>query len=212
MTMIKKNLKTMIITSIIILAPIVVGLILWDKLPAEMATHFGENGEPNGWSSKPFAVIGMPLFLLAVHWFCAFFTGVDPKKENISNKMMTLVLWICPVVAIFGCGSTYMYALDNSINTTSIGILLVGCVFLVVGNYMPKMKQSYTLGIKLPWTLNSEENCNRTHRFAGGIWMVAGILVLVGGFMEQFWVVFVALLLAVIIPSVYSYFLFKKGV
>ncbi|MBR2046248.1 MAG: SdpI family protein [Agathobacter sp.] len=208
----KKNLKTMIITSIIILAPIVVGLILWDKLPAEMATHFGENGEPNGWSSKPFAVIGMPLFLLAVHWFCAFFTGVDPKKENISNKMMTLVLWICPVVAIFGCGSTYMYALDNSINTTSIGILLVGCVFLVVGNYMPKMKQSYTLGIKLPWTLNSEESWNRTHRFAGGIWMVAGILVLVGGFMEQFWVVFVALLLAVIIPSVYSYFLFKKGV
>ena len=212
MTMIKKNLKTMIITSIIILAPIVVGLLMWDKLPAEMATHFGENGEPNGWSSKPFAVIGMPLFLLAVHWFCAFFTGVDPKKQNISNKMMTLVLWICPVVSIFGCGSTYMYALDNSINTTSIGVLLVGCVFLVVGNYMPKMKQSYTLGIKLPWTLNSEENWNRTHRFAGGIWMAAGVLVLIGGFMEQFWVIFVAIILAAVIPSVYSYLLFKKGI
>lgn len=210
--MIKKNLKTMIITSIIILAPIVAGLILWDKLPAEMATHFGENGEPNGWSSKEFAVFGMPLFLLAVHWFCAFFTGVDPKKENISNKMMTLVLWICPVVAIFGCGSTYMYALDNSINTTAMGILLVGCMFLVVGNYMPKVKQSYTLGIKLPWTLNSEENWNRTHRFAGGIWMLAGVLVLVGGFAEQFWVVFVAILLAVAIPTVYSYILFKKGI
>ncbi|MBQ2901726.1 MAG: SdpI family protein [Agathobacter sp.] len=208
----KKNLKTMIITSIIILAPIVAGLILWDKLPAEMATHFGENGEPNGWSSKEFAVFGMPLFLLAVHWFCAFFTGVDPKKENISNKMMTLVLWICPVVAIFGCGSTYMYALDNSINTTAMGILLVGCMFLVVGNYMPKVKQSYTLGIKLPWTLNSEENWNRTHRFAGGIWMLAGVLVLVGGFAEQFWVVFVAILLAVAIPTVYSYILFKKGI
>ncbi|MBQ3560130.1 MAG: SdpI family protein [Agathobacter sp.] len=208
----KKNLKTMIITSIIILAPIVAGLILWDKLPAEMATHFGENGEPNGWSSKEFAVFGMPLFLLAVHWFCAFFTGVDPKKENISNKMMTLVLWICPVVAIFGCGSTYMYALDNSINTTALGILLVGCMFLVVGNYMPKVKQSYTLGIKLPWTLNSEENWNRTHRFAGGIWMLAGVLVLVGGFAEQFWVVFVAILLAVAIPTVYSYILFKKGI
>lgn len=210
--MIKKNLKTMIITSIIILAPIVVGLLMWDKLPAEMATHFGENGEPNGWSSKPFAVIGMPLFLLAVHWFCAFFTSVDPKKQNISNKMMTLVLWICPVVSIFGCGSSYMYALDNSINTTSIGILLVGCVFLVVGNYMPKMKQSYTLGIKLPWTLNSEENWNRTHRFAGGIWMVAGAIVLIGGFMEKFWIIFVALVLAVAVPTVYSYLLFKKGI
>lgn len=210
--MIKKNLKTMIITSIIILAPIVVGLLLWDKLPAEMATHFGENGEPNGWSSKEFAVFGMPLFLLAVHWFCAFFAGVDPKKENISNKMMTLVLWICPVVAIFGCGSTYMYALDNSINTTIMGVLLVGCMFLVVGNYMPKVKQSYTLGIKLPWTLNSEENWNRTHRFAGGIWMAAGVLVIIGGFAEVFWVVLVAIVVAVLVPTVYSYMLYKKGV
>ncbi|MBP3678008.1 MAG: SdpI family protein [Agathobacter sp.] len=208
----KKNLKTMIITSIIILAPIVVGLLLWDKLPAEMATHFGENGEPNGWSSKEFAVFGMPLFLLAVHWFCAFFAGVDPKKENISNKMMTLVLWICPVVAIFGCGSTYMYALDNSINTTIMGVLLVGCMFLVVGNYMPKVKQSYTLGIKLPWTLNSEENWNRTHRFAGGIWMAAGVLVIIGGFAEVFWVVLVAIVVAVLVPTVYSYMLYKKGV
>ena len=210
--MIKKNLKTMIITSIIILAPIVVGLLLWDKLPAEMATHFGENGEPNGWSSKEFAVFGMPLFLLTVHWFCAFFTGVDPKKENISNKMMTLVLWICPVVAIFGCGSTYMYALDDSINTTIMGVLLVGCMFLVVGNYMPKVKQSYTLGIKLPWTLNSEENWNRTHRFAGGIWMATGVLVIIGGFAEVLWVVLVAIVVAVLVPTVYSYMLYKKGV
>ena len=210
--MIKKNLKTMIITSIIILAPIVVGLLMWDQLPTEMATHFGENGEPNGWSSKEFAVFGLPLFLLAVHWFCAFFTGVDPKKENISNKMMTLVLWICPVVSIFGCGSTYMYAMDNSINTTAMGILLVGCVFLVIGNYMPKMKQSYTLGIKLPWTLNSEENWNRTHRFAGGIWMAAGVFVIIGGFAELFWIVFAALFVAVLLPTVYSFMLYKKGV
>jgi len=210
--MIKKNLKTMIITSIIILAPIVVGLILWDKLPTEMATHFAENGEPNGWSSKEFAVFGMPLFLLAVHWFCAFFTGVDPKKENISNKMMTLVLWICPVVAIFGCGSTYMYAIDNSINTTVIGMMMLGCIFLVIGNYTPKMKQSYTLGIKLPWTLNSEENWNRTHRLAGGLWMLAGVFVIISGFIEQFWLVFVALLVAVLVPTVYSYMLYKKGV
>jgi len=202
----------MTITSIIILAPIVVGLLMWNQLPAEMATHFGENGEPNGWSSKEFAVFGLPLFLLAVHWFCAFFTGVDPKKENISNKMMTLVLWICPVFSIFGCGSTYMYAIDNSINTTVIGVTMVGCVFLVVGNYMPKMKQSYTLGIKLPWTLNSEENWNRTHRLAGGIWMAAGVFVIIGGFAELFWIVFAALFVAVLVPTVYSYMLYKKGV
>lgn len=210
--MIKKNLKTMIITSIIILAPIVAGLLLWDQLPAEIATHFGSDGEPDGWSSKEFAVIGLPLFLLAVHWFCAAFTGVDPKKENISNKMMTLVLWICPVIAIVGDGSMYLYALNNSINTTIIGVILVGCLLLVLGNYMPKMKQSYTLGIKLPWTLNSEENWNRTHRLAGWITMLAGVIVLIGGFTEQFWTVFVAIALVAIVPAIYSYVLYKKGI
>ena len=210
--MIKKNLKTMIITSIIILAPIVAGLLLWDQLPAEIATHFGSDGEPDGWSSKEFAVIGLPLFLLAVHWFCAAFTGVDPKKENISNKMMTLVLWICPVIAIVGDGSMYLYALNNSINTTIIGVILVGCLLLVLGNYMPKMKQSYTLGIKLPWTLNSEENWNRTHRLAGWITMLAGVIVLIGGFTEQFWTVFVAIALVAVVPAFYSYVLYKKGI
>lgn len=210
--MIKKNLKTMIITSIIILAPIIAGLIMWDKLPAEMATHFGSNGEPNGWSSKEFAVFGLPLFLLAVHWFCAAFTGVDPKKENISDKMMLLVLWIVPVVSIVGNGSMYLYEINSSVNSTIIGMMLLGCVFLVVGNYMPKMKQSYTLGIKLPWTLNSEENWNRTHRLAGRVWMIAGVLVLIGSFMEQFWTIFVVLILAVAIPTVYSYMLYKKGI
>lgn len=210
--MIKKNLKTMIITSIIILTPIVAGLLLWNQLPAEMATHFGSDGEPDGWSSKEFAVIGLPLFLLAVHWFCAAFTGVDPKKENISNKMMTLVLWICPVIAIVGDGSMYLYALNNSINTTIIGVILVGCLLLVLGNYMPKMKQSYTLGIKLPWTLNSEENWNRTHRLAGWITMLAGVIVLIGGFTEQFWTVFVAIALVAIVPAIYSYVLYKKGI
>lgn len=202
----------MIITSIIILTPIVAGLLLWNQLPAEMATHFGSDGEPDGWSSKEFAVIGLPLFLLAVHWFCAAFTGVDPKKENISNKMMTLVLWICPVIAIVGDGSMYLYALNNSINTTIIGVILVGCLLLVLGNYMPKMKQSYTLGIKLPWTLNSEENWNRTHRLAGWITMLAGVIVLIGGFTEQFWTVFVAIALVAIVPAIYSYVLYKKGI
>lgn len=210
--MIKKNLKTMMIASIIILLPMVFGLIVWDQLPAEIATHFGENGEPNGWSSKPMAVIGIPLIMLAVQWCCAFFTGVDPKRDNISDKMFTLVLWIAPVISVFACGSMYLYAFDNSINTTTIGILMMGVVFIVIGNYMPKMKQSYTLGIKLPWTLESEENWNRTHRLAGYIWLAAGVITIVAGFLQMFWMSFVALLGATIIPTVYSYRLYKKGI
>ena len=210
--MIKKNLKTMIITSMIILAPIIVGLILWDKLPAEMATHFDSNRQANGWSSKGLAVFGMPLFLLAVHWFCVAFTSVDPKKQNISDKVFVLIMWLCPIVSIVGNGATYLYALDNTVNTTPMGIMLIGCVLIVIGNYMPKMKQSYTIGIKIPWALNSEENWNRTHRLGGYMYILGGVIILVGGFIQQFWLVPVALVLVVLVPVAYSFILYKKGI
>ena len=210
--MIKKNLKTMIITSMIILAPIIVGLILWDKLPAEMATHFDSNGQANGWSSKGLAVFGMPLFLLAVHWFCVAFTSVDPKRQNISDKVFVLIMWLCPIVSIVGNGATYLYALDNTVNTTPMGIMLIGCVLIVIGNYMPKMKQSYTIGIKIPWALNSEENWNRTHRLGGYMYILGGVIILVGGFIQQFWLVPVALVLVVLVPVAYSFVLYKKGI
>lgn len=134
------------------------------------------------------------------------------KKENISNKMMILVLWIVPVISIFACGSMYIYAFNNAINTTTIGMMVIGCIFLVVGNYMPKMKQNYSLGIKAPWTLNSEENWNRTHRLGGYAFMVGGVMILIAGFTQMFWLVPVAMLICVIIPVAYSYSLYKKGV
>lgn len=210
--MIKKNLKMMIITSIFILLPIIAGIILWDELPAQVATHFGKDGEPNGWSPKEFAVFGLPLLLLAVHWVCVAFTGADPKNKNISDKMTALILWLCPVVSIIGCGSTYLYALDESVNSTSIGAMFLGVAFIVIGNYMPKMKQSYTIGIKIPWTLNSEENWNRTHRLAGCVFMIGGIAVTIVGFMQIQWLVFTIFIAMSVIPTAYSYILYKKGI
>ena len=210
--MIKKNLKTMIITSIVILAPIVVGLILWDRLPEQMATHFDANGVADGWSPKEWAVVGLPLFLLAVHWLCVAFTSVDPKKNNFSDKVIILIMWLCPVVSIAGNGATYLYALDNTVNTVPMAMLLLGCLFLVIGNYMPKMKQSYTIGIKVPWALNSEENWNRTHRLGGYMYMIAGIVTIIAGLTQVFWLAIVALVLAAFIPTAYSFVLYKKGI
>ena len=68
--MIKKHLKFLIMTSFIILLPILAGLLLWDQLPEQIPSHWNTDGEIDGWSSKPFAVFGLPLILLAVHWLC----------------------------------------------------------------------------------------------------------------------------------------------
>ena len=210
--MLKKNLKTLIITSVVILLPILAGLYLWDKLPEQMPIHFGENGEPDNWASKEFAVLGLPVILVALQWILTGYMGQDPKRKNISEKMVALSLWIIPVVSVLGNGITYLYLSYEDINVVTIATLFLGLLLMVVGNYLPKMKQSYTMGIKLPWTLNSEENWYRTHRFAGVVFMLAGLIVLVAGFIEQIWIVLAIIFAAAIIPSVYSYVLYKKGI
>ena len=142
--MLKENKRTLIITSIVTILPILIGVFLWNRLPDVMATHFGINNEANGFSSKVFAVFGLPLLLLALEWFGALVTSHDPKKQNISPKMFSFVLWIIPAVSLFCAAMIYPYNLGYPINTTFIGELLMGLILIVVGNYLPKARQNYT--------------------------------------------------------------------
>ena len=90
--------------------------------------------------------------------------------------------------------------------------MVVGLVLAIVGNYLPKCKQNYTIGIKIPWTLNSEENWNRTHRFAGRLWVVCGLVLMFSGFFGGFWIFLGVVLLMVLAPFLYSYVLHRKGI
>ena len=177
--MLKANRKTLIITSIVTMLPILIGIICWNRLPDVMATHFGMNNEANGFSSKAFAVFGLPVVLLAVLWLGAFVTSHDPKRQNISPKMFSLVLWIAPVLSLFVAATMYPINLGYELDIAFFGELLSGLMFIIIGNYLPKTRQSYTIGIKIPWTLANEENWNRTHRFAGYLWMICGILMII---------------------------------
>ena len=211
--MIKKNLKKLLLTSTVILLPILAGIILWDKLPDSVPVHFGPSGEADGYASRAVAVFVMPFVMLAFHWLCTLGTAADPKNKNIDKKALGLVLWICPMISLLVNGVIYVTALGIAINILMVFGLFFGCLFVVIGNYMPKCRQSYTLGIKLPWTLNDEENWNRTHRFAGRLWTVGGLAVIITAFLGKAFVfVFLGLvLLMVIIPTVYSYLLYKKN-
>ena len=210
--MIKKNLKTLIITSIVILLPILAGLYLWDKLPEQLPYHWNASGEVDGWCGKHIAVFGMPLLLVAFQWICALGTAADPKKANHSEKVMQLILWIIPVISIVMHILVYMTALGADMAVEMIMPLVIGLMFTVIGNYLPKCKQSYTIGIKIPWTLHSEENWNRTHRFAGRLWLVCGLALMLTGFFGGFWVFLPIVIMMVAAPMVYSYSLHRKGV
>lgn len=210
--MLKENKKLLIITSVITLLPILAGLILWSKLPDQIPTHWNFAGEIDDYSSKPFAVFGLFGFLLAVHIICFIAMMADPKHRNISRKSLSLVLWIAPVISVLVGLLIYAAALGIPVSVERIIPVFVGLLFVILGNYMPKFKQNYTMGIKLPWTLNSEENWNRTHRFAGKLWVIGGLVMALAGFMGWTWVFVAGMILLSIIPMGYSFLLYRKGI
>ena len=209
--MIKKTLKTLIITSVVILLPILAGILLWNQLPDPMPSHWNASGEIDGWSSKPFAIFGLPLILLAAQWLCVLGTAADPKKNNHPQKILHLVLWIIPVLSVVLHTVVYLTALGYGVRMEVVMPVLIGVVFTIIGNYLPKCKQNYTIGIKIPWTLNNEENWNKTHRFAGWLWTFCGVAIMLTGFLGSFWIFLPIALLMVIVPVLYSYLLHRKG-
>ncbi|MBE6971594.1 MAG: DUF1648 domain-containing protein [Ruminococcaceae bacterium] len=206
----KNHKKRIILTTVVCLLPMVVGLLLWDRLPLEMAIHFNAANEPDNWASRGFTVLGMPAIIAALHLVCLFATAQDPKNKNLNSKMMVLMLWICPFISWLCAGMTLGYALGRVNNIGSVVSVFLGILFMVIGNYMPKCTPSYTIGIKLPWTLHDEDNWRYTHRIGGFCFTAAGLIVLVASFFGTIWLMAAALAVAVIIPVAASFLYYKK--
>ena len=208
--MIKRNVKTLILTSMVLFIPMVIGLILWNRLPEQVPSHWDIHGNIDGWSSKAFAVFAIPALLLMLHWLCIIASTMDPKHQNYSDKMFKVVLWICPVIGLILCTLVYGIALGYPLNVEIILPLLFGLMFLIIGNLLPKCRQTYTLGIKLPWTYASEENWNKTHRFGGKVWVIGGILIMASAFLGSFWLLICVMVVMVAAPTLYSYLYYCK--
>ena len=210
--MIKKSLKFLIITSIVTILPIAAGALLWNKLPNELPIHWNVAGEVDDYASKAFAVIGMPLILLGIHWLTAFAISADPKKSNHSDKMIYLSFSIVPALSIILSAVIYAVGIGIEILINSAVPMILGVTFIIIGNYLPKCKQNYTIGIKVPWTLNSEENWNRTHRLAGWLWVAGGIIMIPLAPLCGVFVLIPVMLIISIVPIVYSFILHKRGI
>ena len=216
----KKNIKQLwqenklllVITSCVILLQTVVGVALWDRLPDQIATHFNFRNEPDGWSSKAFTVFGMPLLLLALHWICLLTSNSsNAQMKNYTGKVKYLLLFVVPAVSLLMTVVCYGYALGMGFNVGRVVVPFVGVLLAVSGNYMPKVRRNYTVGIKVPWTLNDEENWDKTHRFAAQVWVVGGILLAVLGLIGYTaWSTFALLMAIVFAPMAYSFVLYMK--
>ena len=205
----------MLITSVVILLPILGGILLWDKLPEQVPFHWNIQGQVDNWVSRPVAVFVMPFVLLGFQWLCFFASAWDPKQRNINKKVLGLVLWIIPVLSWFTSGIMYAGSMGWELDFVKITLLLMGALFVAIGNYLPKCKQNYTIGIRVKWTIEDEENWNATHRLGGRIWVAGGAVLLAGMFLpEKIGIALMLIVLPVLVavPVLYSYRFYQKKV
>ena len=211
--MIKKNLKMLLLTSAVILLPVLAGLLLWEQLPDTMNIHWGTDGQPDGTAGKAFTVFFPALLILATHWLCVILSARDLKKQ--SPKAMSLTLWICPMLSLVMHSILYSVALGLDFNMKLLLFVPMGILFAVMGNYMPKFRLNSTIGIKTVWALADDENWNATHRFGGKIWMAGGLLIIAISCLPWDWAAvlsFAVLFASAFAPMIYSWQYHKKQV
>lgn len=184
--MIVKYQKELIVSSVVILLPAFVSL----------------------WVPELPSLWLLCLSLLAGQWLCFLISAADPGNRGRNEKPLRLVLWIMPILSLLCAGLSYALSAGISLSVGRITTLCLGLMFAAIGNYLPKCRRNYTIGIKVTWALASDENWNATHRFAGKVWVVGGVAVMLAALLPEGWNVFAAVLGAVVIsviPTVYSY-------
>jgi len=210
----KHNLKNEIPVLFIAILPFVYLLMIWDTLPDVIPTHWNFYGEIDNYGKKE-TLLWIP-FLLPILTYIIFLVVpfIDPKRklQNMGDKLTKLkfaITFIMSVLALFIIHSTKQQELNPNFLT-----ILIGVLFAVLGNFFPTIKPNYFIGIRVPWTLNDEENWKQTHHFAGKLWLIGGISIVIYGLisnpeMNNLFFLFTTILI-VIIPTIYSYRLYQK--
>ena len=188
---------------------------LWNSLPEKVPIHWNVKGEIDDWGTK-YSLIGV-LFLLPVFTYVLMLVipKIDPKKrvELMGGKyyqIKFMMVIFMSVLALFILHSSS----SQTLSSPSIVFVLVGLLFMALGNYFKVIKQNYFLGLKTPWTLESEEVWKLTHILAGKLWIVGGLLIVIFSLVLpediNFYIFMTITAIISIVPIVYSYIIFKE--
>lgn len=206
--------KMLIITTVVCILPVIMSLMVFDRLPDQIPVHWNFKGEVDNYASKEFGAFGLPFLMAFINFIVHVGLNNDPKKANYSVVLKQFSFWLIPVMTLFLVPVTLLISMGYDIKINIIVPVFVGIIIIICGNYLPKCKQNYTMGIKLPWTLNSEENWNKTHHLAGFIWTIGGILLVLTTFLNvnSLPLLLIIIFSLVMVPAIYSYMLYKKGI
>jgi uncharacterized membrane protein len=210
----KKLDRQLVISTLLCLLPMVLAAALYDRLPDRIPIHFDALGQVDNTWPRAMACFGLPAILAGFNLVAHFMLNTDPRRARASAAMRAFSKWLTPALSVFLQPMLLLIALGVPIRVPTVLSVLVGLVVTIAGNYLPKCRQNYTMGIRLPWTLHSADNWNRTHRLAGVLWVAGGlafILIGVTGFHAA--IALPCLIgLLVVLPAGYSYLLYRRGI
>lgn len=197
--------KSLIITALICLSPMLLGVALWDRLPETMAIHFDINNTPDNFATKGFAVFGLPLMMAALQAVCCFINDINAYKYGERKKFERVTKWILPVMCIVLQIATIGFSLGWDLDMRRVAMLIVGLIFLVIGNYLPKFDRIKNHDVEA-------EKARKINRFIGFVTVVMGALSLISLLLPP-WASIAVLLLLIpyaIICAVYGIVVGRK--
>lgn len=195
----KINWKMLVITCIVSILPIFIGLYFYSKLPESIAIHFDINNNPDNYFPKAVFVFGMPIMMVLLQTFACIINDLSDKYKEANKKATTVFKWIIPILSITMYVMTVSYSLGNSIDIRKVVMIILGIIFIVMGNYLPKTKGNSITKIHI----KNENVLNKVNRFSGYMLILNGILFIVSTLFEP--IVSVVILVLMILESLGLY-------
>jgi len=212
---IKPTVKTEFIPLILIILTLVSAVFFYNNLPERIAIHWNIAGEVDGYGSGQTQAIIFPLLIIGIYFLFLLIPYLDPKKERYEQfskvyHIFKLLLLILFVVIYFITG---LNGLGYNLPVGAIIPALIGLLFIILGNYMGKIKMNWFMGIRTPWTLSSENVWNKTHRFGGKMFVLAGLLMMAQIFLPLIFrlpIFIISITILTLGTFVYSYVVYLK--
>jgi len=202
-------------SAVMVILTFVITLYVYQVLPQTMISHWGINGEANGFMPKEAGAWIVPIISIALLALLYYIPRLDPLKANIEKFKSAYHVLIAALCGFFLYLQVIMLAINlgTNINMTQLLIPALGILFIVIGVILPMTKRNYFIGIRTPWTLHSDKVWDDTHRIGGRVFTVAGLIVFLSAFASPehtFVLVFTSIIAAVAITIIYSYKSFKS--
>lgn len=210
------NWKKETVIWILLLAPFIYALIIWNRVPEQVPTHFNMEGEADDYSSKAFALLVLPATNILVYFILLFLPRIDPRRKNyehfgVSYQNIRLVVHLFFVAIFIYITGIILYNKPLSVNALLTGVMLF---LALLGNYMRTVRSNWFVGIRTPWTLSNDVVWRKTNELGGRIMFYSGLLLaIVVLFLPEVAaavVVGAGIFIMIMIPVVYSYFEYKK--